>query len=184
MKALFVASSHIGSRIIRWGLGEDCSHFAVCFDEDEHGGGIIFHSYGKGPQLCWMRDFLEKYTVVHALVPLVAPTLENEEAIYKGMISAHSKDKYDYFALAWWSWRAALKKFMGVAIPPRNEWQRGNMSLCTALASGWPQVADYAKSHSIDLEMITPHELMLLMRRHIGFEEAPVAWLEKVNSHE
>lgn len=51
VKLVWVAADKIGSRLIRWGLDSDCSHFAVVFDERDDvtfgiPRGVVFHSYG------------------------------------------------------------------------------------------------------------------------------------------
>lgn len=162
MKFLWTTSDKVGARFIRWGLNSDCSHFAICFDEDL--GGIVFHSHGSGAQLEWMGEFLKKNTVVHALTFSSPLLLQDEEDIYRQLVSAYGTNSYDYPALLWWTWRGVLRKFFGIPIGTKNQWAQKGMALCTALAGSIKWISLHAKEHNLDLEMISPHDLFVLMQ--------------------
>ena len=156
MKYLFVKSDKIGSKIIRWGLKSQSSHFAVCFDEDMGPGcGIVFHSYGsKGTHLLWLSDFLQTYQVVYAVEPF-EPT---EESVYRAILSQDRGQGYDFKALLWWAWRGFLARFFGIPIPSSNSWQQNGYALCTKLAEG-PLKLSGMDLTGIDFEMISPDAL-------------------------
>lgn len=160
MKFLWTTSDKIGAKLIRWGLDSDCSHFAICFDEDI--GGIVFHSQGKGAKLEWLSEFLKNNTVVHALCFKTPLTLQDEEDIYRRLVNSYSSDRYDYPAIGWWAWRAFLKKAFNIPIGSHNRWQQRGMSLCTNLAGGVRWLRKLAEEKKIDLEMISPHDLHAL----------------------
>jgi hypothetical protein len=157
MKFLWTTSDKVGARLIRWGLGSDCSHFAICFDEDI--GGIVFHSHGKGPQLEWLGEFLKKNHVVHALTFKTPLALMDEEDIYRKLVASYSSNRYDYPALLWWAWRGFLNKLFGIPITKENHWQQRGMSLCTNLAGAVRWISKLVEEQGRSLEMVSPHEL-------------------------
>jgi hypothetical protein len=158
LKLLWVKANKPGSQVIRWGLDSDCSHFAICFDEGDGLDGIVFHSYGKGTQLEWMKDFLKKYEIVHALEYRQAMDLETEEAAYKAILDEEANRDYDYPAMGWWAWRALLKKIFNIPISKTNNWQSARKRLCTGI---FPAVCKALKVTltQFDAEMVKPHEM-------------------------
>lgn len=181
MKLLFVKATKPGSKLIRWCLKTDCSHFAICFDEDKSGQGIVFHSYGKGPQLAWLGSFIKHNEIVHALTFGNPMTLEYEEAIYKGVIGKYDGQWYDYAALFWWAWRGFLFRFFGIPFTAKNNWAQNGFSLCTGIASGIPEIKAYCEKNCIDLEMIRPHDLKDLLISKLGYVESS-DWAKATNS--
>lgn len=181
MKFLFVKSSAIGSRIIRWGLKSQSSHFAICFDEDLGvQSAIAFHSYGtRGTQLLWFEDFLEKYEVVHAVELKHKPSLESEESIYRTTIAQDRGQGYDFKALLWWVWRGALHRFFSIPIPSKNGWQQNGYALCTKLAQR-PVAQSGFSPEGVDFEAIKLDELYALMLASEKFIDAS-EWVAKVN---
>lgn len=181
MKLLWVKANKPGSRLIRWGLGTKSSHFAVCFDEDEEGGGIVFHSYGKGPQMGWFGDFLEHYEIVFALSFKSVLTLADEESIYKGIIKQYRKQWYDYAALAWWAWRVLLLKFFRQPLPEKNAWAINGFALCTAVSGGIKWVSKWAEEHNVDLEMVRTDDLYRGLLESSYFADE-TDWVDQINS--
>ena len=159
MKLLFVTSNKPISRLIRWGLGSDCSHFVVCFDEQANGSGIVFHSVMSGATIEWFGYFKTHYTIVHALSFKSSMSLQDEESIYQGMLSQYSGQGYDQKAFWFWTIRAALKKFFGIPLPSKNSWGKSGYNLCTGLAGGIKWIKIWAQDNGVDLEMIEPHML-------------------------
>jgi len=163
VKLLFVRSNKIGSRIIRWALRDDVSHFAVCFDEKERletrGSGIVFHSEATGAKLEWMGEFIKSHQFVHALSFKTPVTGLDEESIYQGMLETYSGQGYDFKALAFWIWRGILWRGFGRPLPAKNLWAVNGYNLCTGVAGGVKWIRAWAKDRGIDLEMIGPGEL-------------------------
>ena len=180
MKLLFVKSNKVGSRVIRWGLRSDCSHFAVCFDEDSLGSGIVFHSYGLGTKLEWLGEFDKHFEVVHALEFKTKLAVCDEETIYQRLLQLYSGKRYDYPALAWWTWRALLNRLFGVPIGVKNRWSVEGMLLCTAVAGGIEWIKKYCSEKNVDLEMIPPHDLYDLLAESGYFVDA-VEWLQSLS---
>jgi hypothetical protein len=159
VKLLFVKSSKPASKLIQWGLKSDCSHFAVCFDEQANGSGIVFHSVLGGATLEWFGLFKKQYDVVHALEFKTRLTLADEEDIYQGMLSQYSGQSYDYFAFMYWFYVALKWRVFGKPIPLKNSWAKAGFNLCTGLAAGVKWINQWAQENNIDLEMIAPHDL-------------------------
>ena len=183
MKLLFVTSNKIGSRLIRWGLNSDCSHFAVCFDEQARGSGIIFHSILTGCFLEWFMAFKKTHQIIHALSFKENLSLKDEEEIYRGMLSEYADHGYDRWAFAYWCYNIIKQKLFGhkCRLPDKNAWQRSGYSLCTQLASGVPWIKRWAFGKGIDLEMISPHDLYIkLLETNNFFNEQ--RWVEEQNN--
>lgn len=166
MKLLWVTSNRMGSKLIRWGLDTDCSHFAICFDEGEVedpysdvAQGIAFHSYGHGTQLEWLGDFLCRYYVVHALETVEPLSLQKEEAVYKAILKEESSRAYDYCALAWFAWRTVLYKVLGWELAGVNRWQAREARLCTGIAPAVLKALGFQLA-TPDVELMRPHDLM------------------------
>lgn len=159
MKFLFVKSNKWGSRLIRWALRDESSHFAVCFDEQAKGSGIVFHSVGSGAVLEWFGAFRKTHTLVSALSFKAPLILSDEESIYQGMLAEYSGEGYDFKAVLFWAWRALLLRFFGKPLPAKNYWAAAGYNLCTGLAGGLKWVEQWANDNRVDLEMIGPGDL-------------------------
>ena len=184
MKLLWVSADKFGSRMIRWGLGSDCSHFAVCFDEQDsltYGvpRGIAFHSYGMGTQSLMLRDFLKFYTVIHALEPIASV---DEEAVYQAVINEEDERPYDYAALLWFSWRGLLAKigFQPIELGELNQWQSEYARLCTGIAPTVLKALGIALPKGVDPELIPPHDLFRLLTGTGKFTSNP-RWVDLAN---
>jgi len=174
MKLIFATSDLAGSKLIRWTLGEDCSHMAVCFDDRANGSGIVFESIAGGAKLLWFGEFKKHRRVIHALSFKDTLTLEEEEAIYQGMLARYSGQSYDWAAMAFWVWHGLiLWRIFGKSLPKKNAWAKSGYNLCTGLAAGVPWVDAWAKKYSIDLEMVGPQQLYraLLASGHFQDEQ-------------
>lgn len=164
MHFLFVKNGLPGSRLIRWGTGEDCSHVAILFDA----GGMVFHSYLTGIKKETKSRFMSKYRVVYEVsFPFTSP--DDDERAYELMMdSVPVKNSYDYGALTYFTYRAALNKLFGIDYPRLNAWQDDEGFLCTELTYLGAEVYKQVMGESIlpvgfDLAMVTPGRLRLMM---------------------
>lgn len=171
MKLLFVKSNQIGSKLIRAGLQEDSSHFAVCFDDQAKGSGIVFESNAKGAVLSWFGHFKKTHYLVHALSFKEPMSLEAEEEIYRSMLVQYSGQGYDWRALGYWILQVIGNRVLGLPIAKQNVWQQAGYNLCTGLAGGIPCIAGWAKENGVDLEMIGPTSLYLRLLRSGHFDD-------------
>jgi hypothetical protein len=164
----FTATKQPLSRAVRWGLGEDCSHFALVFDERPEGYGLVLHSDLMGVRLCWWNEFQKTHQLVHVLRPKYSLSLQQEESFYRAVISRFYGQPYDFRAFAYWAYCMALKKMANRPIPPVNAWGEPNAFLCTALAQALRdpvfQILKLNTLHTLpDFEMVSPHQLFLAL---------------------
>lgn len=169
MKLLFVKSPMIGSRIIRWGLDEPVSHVIVSFDVDKM--PVMFHSYGSGLTRLYADEFEKhRYEIVDLVeLPLI---FSQELAARKEFEASTGYQKYDYLALAYFSWRVFLKKFFKKPLPDVNRWGFSDYDLCTEAVYLVAEI--YAKitakmilPPARDLGIVSPWELCGLLRERL-----------------
>lgn len=187
MKLLWVKANGLGSRAIRWGLDSDCSHFGVSFDESEVNEigdgrfyGVVFHSFGKGTQLEWLKTFLDKYTIMHCLELKAPLSSSDEEEVFQSVLEHEAKRAYDYPGMAWFAWRALLYKALSWKVGGVNRWQRPEARLCIGIAPAVLRACGVVLPVQ-DVEMLPPHELYdeILNTGHFG--DRP-DWIEAVNN--
>lgn len=161
MKILFTTNDKIGSRFIRWGTESDCSHLALCFDEDNIGNGIVFHSTGSGgTRPIWMRELLKESRIVHAVGFKDFLTESRENQIFKTIVTDHSGESYDDKAMLFWIVMGARKKLFNTPIPTKNAWAVAGYNLCTALIDPIQKHFIHHFGHSkIDWEMTSPFDI-------------------------
>jgi hypothetical protein len=167
MKLLFVRSNKLGSRIIRWGLGEPVSHVAV----DIPAG--IYHSYGTGIIKSSRDAFHAVYTVHRSLEISFPETLQQAATeLFESYVSPH--DGYDYPALAFFAFRAMLKKLLRVPFPKTNRLQVIESFLCTEIVYLVAQVHAELVGDALllevgdDLAMHSPWELYQILEKRLG----------------
>lgn len=163
MNFLFVKSEKLGSRIIRWGTDEPASHLAVEFERE----GVVYHSYGTGIQRVWDYTFKNDYEVVASVT---IPTTEIQEKYIENYLKRSSTyQKYDYMALCYFAFRAALHKFLGISMPTQNTLNVPDNDLCTELAylaaeglvkAGGPMILPEGR----DLAITTPWQFKKLLQ--------------------
>lgn len=145
------------SKLIRWGLGQTCSHFIIAFDD-----AICFHSYMTGCDLEFLDTIKERAEIVYE-IPL-SLSQEDEELIYQNLVKRFYKKRYDYLALLYFIYRGILYKLFKSPIPTHNAWGRKNSFLCTEVAYCLPYKVLPFKS---DLAMTSPDELYKLISESI-----------------
>ena len=131
---LFTKNSLLGSKIIRWGLGEKSSHFAVGFDIGEDNRGVIFHSHFHGLRIEWASEFLRKNDVIYRLEPVFPLQLQAEERLYQAVVKNYGKP-YDYKGFFFFVLAAVwLKITKRKELPRTNPWGDNKAFLCTEVA--------------------------------------------------
>jgi hypothetical protein len=160
MKILFVKSNKFGSRLIRWGLGEDCSHVAVWFESLKK----ALHSYGAGITELSEEDFFKINTIVHQ-IPVSIPS---EEIFYYAFKAATAKIPYDYSALCYFAYRGCLKKFFNVPFPKENALDKRSKFLCTEAIYAFLDIYSLETHHTIlvnsVLSITSPYQLYLYLK--------------------
>lgn len=175
MMFLWSTSELAVSKAIRLGLGEDCSHFSIVFDEHEDGYGLMLHSSLMGVELLWFNKFRESHKIIHALRPRPDFALNQEESVFRAIVTKFYGKSYDYKALAYWAWRGFLKRCFGKPIPSVNRWGDRDQFLCTGIAKALESstLKDLGLADIPDFEMISPHALYEIMRKSTALAEVP-----------
>lgn len=156
MKLLWVKGNLPLSKLIMWGLEEPVSHFAIAFDNK-----IVFHSDLTGLHIQWLPSFLKTHEVVFEMEH--SPGLEEEEAIYQGVLDAYDGKGYDYGAFAYFAWRAALKKIARQPMPEHNPWGNKDRYLCDEVVQLLPDSICPPAVKQMDLAMKSPYQVWLLL---------------------
>lgn len=164
MKLIFTTGKQPLGKVFKWALGNDCSHFAFTFNEDEQGRGIVFHANYKGAHIDWLPEFRKTSTIVHELELRQKPELQDEEAFFKELVEAYNGQRYDYAAIAFWGIWLFLHRVLFVPMPKKNYWQDQDRKICTALIAVLERaMPDKFNFRHVDLEFIRPHSLYCLL---------------------
>ena len=154
---LWTKSSLPFSKLIRWGLKEDCSHFSIMFFEQYGQKSIVIESRLEGVQEIRLSNFLAQHTVVHALQ---APLTEIEEQVlYLYFLRKIKGKKYDSWAMAYWIYAGIMYRFFGQRLPHKNAWGENELVYCVEIMQ---EMREYLLEIDVDLsdfdlEMTSPH---------------------------
>ena len=168
MKLLFVRSQLLGSKLIRWGLRESCSHFAVEFGDL----GVVFESKLQGgAQIHKIEEFHRTHETVHTLA-FTYP--QDTDAVFQTMMKKFLGDRYDFYAFFFWCKCVLANRLFGTPIPKKNLWAKHGYNMCTELASGIEWIRLWAEATGTDLEMIGPETLYFELLRTGNFTVVPI----------
>jgi hypothetical protein len=122
IRIMAVAGTTAGSKIIRWGVGEEASHLAVEFPRGE-----VIHSTLGGTRKMSAVEFHEHYRVVKEC----SFPDGKDVAMVQALMWAGLQDRaYDRPAFVFFAWRAFMRKFFSVPFPKRNYWESKDLYLC------------------------------------------------------
>lgn len=110
-RVVAVYSDTPGSQVIRWGLGEKASHLAIEI------GDTVFHSELKGVNSVAAKTF---WSTHHWVAQAPVSTRIDWDAELCKRLDKLVGTPYDQPAFAFFTWRAALRKFAGVPFPKTN----------------------------------------------------------------
>lgn len=157
MKLIFTKSKLPLSKLIRWGLNEPASHFAIVFDNS-----IVFHSNLTGTHVDWYNHFKSSCEIAYELdynLPL-----EAEESIYQSILNKNTGKSYDFGGFFYFIWRALLNKCFGFKFPEINKWSKEGKFLCTGLAAELPLEHFKGLETIKDTEMTSPYQIYLRLK--------------------
>jgi len=149
LKLIFTKGTSPLSWLIRHGLKEPVSHFAIVFDDK-----FVIHSNLYGVGLKWFSTFTKHAEVVYEIEYKVMNQVE--ENIYSDIMNNCDASPYDWTAFIYFLYRALLFRVLGKPIPKTNPWGRNNAFLCTELAS---QLPTYICPRGDDLAITSPYSL-------------------------
>lgn len=140
------------SRLIRWGLKSEASHFVAGF-----GARTAIHSNISGVNLEYFPYVVNKYHIVKtAEVPL---SLKDEDEVFEAMLGAGYKKPYDFKAFAYWVIAVLKNRLFGKPFPKTNAWNEEGKYLCVGMAYTMPKwlVGDLSEREA---EMMAPMALV------------------------
>jgi len=158
MKLIFTKSTAPLSILIRWGLKEPVSHFAIVL-EDKY----VFHSNLLGTNLKWFATFKKHCEIVYSVEVPLQPNQEG--VIWDSIVNQYDDHNYDFKAFLYFCWRGLLFRFFGKEFPKVNAWGEERSFLCTGLAKAltpelFPQLLNVQ-----DFEMMSPYKLYKLLEQ-------------------
>jgi len=162
-----------GSKLIRWGLSEDVSHFACAFfvSKDK---GLVVHQKLHGFSIDWLPKWRDKNDVVFSLKPKEADK-ERDRKILHGIMNRFYGTRYDALGFLYFTWRAFLYKFFGVGLPVKNKWSEEEEPLCTGIAKILQDAQPLWFFRSVrDFDIVTPQRLFNNMRSSGQFDDATI----------
>lgn len=166
MRFYFTKSNLAGSKFIRWGLGEDCSHFAMGFDLPGFSQPQVVESrLDKGVFAHNLTGLLELNTIVHEL-RLREPDPSFEEKLFQSMMKHAVGRKYDAKAFYFWIAAGFVKRAFGSKLPHKNPWGTKRDHLCVEIIRGSELVLEEGLGMSlkgIDFEMTSPYGLLQIL---------------------
>lgn len=151
---LWTTSDRWGSKLIRWGRGHDCSHFAIVFDKLLPNQMLVTESRieGGGVGLGWLAPFKQRNKIVHALE--YTPMTDDNEA-FRLFGKKMAGRRYDKKAVVWLSFDSLLRK-LGLRNPySENKWGDSDDVYCQEVIDVFK---DLLKLPYGDVEMLYPHD--------------------------
>lgn len=166
MKLIWTKSSKPLSILIRWGLTEPVSHFAIVFDNF-----LVFQSNLLGVGLAVYSDFVKHCEVVYS-VDVELP-LQEEEAIYKSIIPLFVGRAYDWKAFAYFCYRGFLQKVFRIPIPKISPFNTNSnkTEICVELIKALPEWMVPPSLRSADMSILSPYTVYLEFKAF--YSEAP-----------
>ena len=158
MKFLWTKNNKPGSKLIQWGLGEDCSHFAIEYD------GLVYESrletgFSDSP----LKDFLRRNTVVHTLAHNASGTAALAVTLIKHVKDQCTGRDYDTNGIAWWTVWALKTKLFGGEPMTHNQWQNKHKFYCVEILKGSEQLIFDSLKVRINPSVQTPYGLFVAM---------------------
>lgn len=176
IKIAAVRRKTLGSKIIRFGLGEDASHLIVMFPATDS----VLHFYGSGFVCEGIEKVLPVYDEV-ASVFIGAGALEC--AIARTMIQRLIGTEYDTHGFLYFGMMALRRKVLRLPLPKRNHAQRDERNLCTEILycffDVWAEVMGQSAPFAYDLAITTPIDCVKLVKEILKpcvFSPCPWPW--------
>ena len=154
----------MGSRLIRWGTGSDCSHFAIGFHNIHLNDLVLESTYPEGFRTIPFNKWKVGKKIVHLIQVPIDP--KTEYSLYVRCQQALSGKKYDEEAIAYWTTRIVLNKLLFIPMPDDNLWGKVNKIYCVEVL--WA-IKDWLETQNIkftkEIEMTSPHDAFEILKR-------------------
>jgi hypothetical protein len=160
MSLLWYKNNKPGSKLIRWGLEEEASHFAMgFFINDQQTSGVIVHQKFEGFDIDWYPYYAKHNKLVYGLTPKDT-SITDQRSIFHKACEEFSGLDYERTGFIYFGWRAALRKFFGKPLPDRNTWGGRRDILCTGQARVLQTLKpDWFSKLIPDFDIVTPQAL-------------------------
>ena len=169
IKYLFTRNNLIGSRVISSATKcdfqkakETPSHFSILFQDR-----WVFHSnFANGVHIEPYYSFKNKHKIIASLRDEKSCLSEIECNLFQDQLIRETYGrKYDWPAIAYFSWRIILNYIFKLPFPNKNKWESENKWFCNEL---------FEVKFREDLSMTTPNDLMWLLLKHPDFTTCEV----------
>ena len=148
--------------MIRWGLDEPVSHFAIQF------GNFIFDSDFRGFRPHWHKEWSSRRNVVYSLQPKEV----DECKLVEYIANVFSGDDYDFGAYSYFCIRALMRKSLSIPLPTENIWANKEDPLCTGVAKAVQDIyPEWFSTPVSEFDIVTPFSLYENMRLSDKFIE-------------
>ncbi len=167
----FTQNDKFGSKLIRWGIDSEASHFAWGTRLDPH--SIVIESrLGRGVEPVWQECFMKRNRVVAVFYRNEPDNLTNR--VYKQVVNDLKCNGYDWKAILWWAIVTPFKK-LGAKIT-RNQWQDRNATYCSEVLKSMRYY--FAGLHMdisiLDDEFLDPGKVMQWIKDSGKFKEISI----------
>lgn len=160
IELLFTTSPKNFSKLARWALKSDCSHFAVNFDN-----GIVFHSNFLGAHIEPYQVFAKENFIIHRLRFCDMP-LKDEEMLYQKLINIEYGKGYDFGAMLFLGLNLISLRFRDDYLFKFNLWNTKDYLICTEILeclSGM-EFSQFTFPIIDNIAMKKPHDLYLELK--------------------
>lgn len=170
----FTSNKLVGSRLIKWGLDDDCSHFAVGFWNHDY-ALIVESTMGSGFRLSWLSDFKKRNKIVHALRYEVDNAFDGDH--YKKICGHLHGSKYDYKGVLWWFVIGLLYKLKIITKEKldtiKNQWADRNSVYCVEVLKAQKEFLESKgfDMSGLNIQNLRPHKAYELLLKTEAFED-------------
>jgi len=155
----FVWTERKGIDIVKWGLGDDCSHFGLEWSN------FVSHYTVGGYTFEKIEDFYKTRKLVHAIQYKLP--LANEVYIYNMLNDKHAIKKYDWYYVMWLALHSVNRLLWNIEIPKTNTSDNKNANICHEAIEMIPKEFLPKRYQDIDFNdpaINTPHRLYEVMK--------------------
>lgn len=164
------------SRLIRWGLDEPVSHFAIVKPMRLPNSGIVLHQGFGGFGIDWFPAWRKKNKIVYALTPAAQMTRQDWNLDRSQILERYAGTEYDYNAIYYFGYRALLRKLFQIPLPKENLWSDDDEPLCTGVATLLHERhPEWFSRSPKDFDMVSPfmlYDIMLKSGMFVPWNEA------------
>jgi len=169
---LFTKNQKIGSQLIRWGLEDEVSHFALVDSKHLTSSSLVLEStVSTGVRIIGMKEFLKHNEIVYAFTIPEASEGEHLRAFSTAHTQLHGK-KYDIKGVSFLLLSVIICiKLLGNDLPPENKWADKSDFYCSETLEATAVFLWKYTSINLDRyskQMLTPGRALALFKSATG----------------